>query len=73
MFTPSSPSPQIFRDHAIHEYSRLTIHLTYTKLQLTLGVTICKADAPYSNHILVLCPQHMLYLMVMVLLLVEDK
>jgi len=50
------PSLKGVRDCATNEYSCLTIHLTYSKLLRALGVTIYKADVPYSNHILILHP-----------------
>ena len=54
IFKLSFPSLKILRDRAMNEYSRFIIHLTYSKLQLALGVTIYKADAPCSNHICIL-------------------
>ena len=54
IFTLSFPYLKRLRDGAMNEYSCFLIHLTYSKLQLALGVTIYKADAPYSNHILIL-------------------
>ena len=54
IFKLSFPSLKRLRDRAMNEYSCFVIHLTYCKLQLALGVTIYKADVPYSNHILIL-------------------